>query len=411
MTPRPNKLITLATVAMLVLVLACGTEEDQDANQQGVAAVATPTPTGVIEETPISFPFPVVELVVGDMRYPATQGGYCWPDAMDGDVIVTLCADMALDWQLDERTPIPVGVQPVIEIDYSDPAISLFANFYRDPQIRSEVDLFDIIVEEDRTLDLSAYLTEDVYLRISGQWPQGSADFLFRIQPIPSGAALTAECGATEAEPLPLEYQVLNDPTPTGFDGRNHGSCTFNKPVARIIVGLNNGPQGSFHTQTFHFAEPLLEVSFPLKEWGQSVKTLELLPPGPYTRTMVAETADGEQWDITDNVSAALDEVTVILSEEPTPMPPREWDIEDVSVDGSTVTVTVRVYATADYTVLIDGIASDETQLSLPLIQHIFKNVASGTHELTVSDVVGHVEGQVIEVPFLGGPSRDPLTY
>ncbi|MCH9032970.1 MAG: hypothetical protein IID42_00520, partial [Planctomycetes bacterium] len=142
MTPRPNKLITLATVAVLVLVLACGTQEDQNANQQDVAAVATPTPTGVIEETPISFPFPVVELVVGDMRYPATQGGYCWPDAMDGDVIVTLCADMALDWQLDERTPIPVGVKPVIEIDYSDPAISLFANFYRDPQIRSEVDLF-----------------------------------------------------------------------------------------------------------------------------------------------------------------------------------------------------------------------------------------------------------------------------
>ena len=204
---------------------------------------------------------------------------------------------------------------------------------------------------------------------------------------------------ATKAAPLPLEYQVLNDPTPTGFDGRNNGFCTFNKPVARIIVGLNNGPQGSFHTETFHFAKPLLEVTFPLKEWYESVKTLELLEPGPYARTMMAETADGDQWAITDHVSAALDEVTVIPSVEPTPMPPREWDIEDVRVAGSTVTVTVRVYGTADYTVLIDGIASDETQLSLPLIQHIFKNVASGTHELTVSDVIGHVDGQVVEVP------------
>jgi hypothetical protein len=419
-----NKLLTLSIVAILVLVLACGTEEDQRPNDNtgsgmadaptlnpandnpgtGVTDTPTPTPAGGDngdngDNGEDSFPFPVVELIVDGVRYPSAQGGYCWPDSRDGDVIMTLCAAMALDWELDERVPFPIGEDPMIEIDFSESPDSLYANFYRDPQIRSEVDQRDITAEVDRVLDLSGYVVDDIYLRVSGNWPTGQADFLFRLRPIPSGEALTAVCSATEAAPLPLEYQVLNDPAPTGFDGRNNGSCTFNKPIAGIAVGLNNGPQGSFHTETFRFAEPLLEVSFPLKEWDESVSTAELLAPGPYTRTMIAETVDGEQWVITDHITAALDEVTVIASDKPTPMPTREWDIEDVSVDGSTVTVSVRVYSTANYTVVIDGIESDETVLAPPLMHHVFKNVASGAHELSISDIIGHADGRMVQVP------------
>ena len=257
----------------------------------------------------------------------------------------------------------------------------------------------DISAKEDRVLDLSAYAKDDIYLRISGNWPQGQAAYLFRLQPIPSGEALTGECFVTEAEPLPLEYKILNDPTPTGFDGRNKGFCIFSRPITSILVMLNNGPGGSFHAETFHFAEPLHEVHFPLTEWGESVKTLELLAPGPYARSMVAESLDGEQWVITDHVSAALDEVTVIANDEPPPLPVREWDIEDVSVDGSTITVTLRVYVGISVSVLVDGIEPDEVITEIPLIRHVFKNVASGTHELSVSDVVGHTNGQAVEIP------------
>ena len=359
----------------------------------------TPTPTPAIVETPIAFPFPVVELVVDGVRYPSAEDGFCWPTGQDGDVIITLCASLALHWDLDERIPIPSGVNPVIEIDFPDAPTSLFANFYGDPRERSDSDQVDVLVQADFTLDVSTYTKDDVYLRLSGEWPDGQVGYLFRLQPIPSDEPLTAVCFATEAEPLPLEYKVLNDSTPTGFDGRNNGSCRFNKPISSISVGLNNGPQGSFHTETFHFAEPLVEVSFPLKEWSESISTAELLAPGPYTRTMVAESEDGEQWIITDHVSSALDEITVIPSDETTPMPAREWEIEDVSIDGSMVTVTIRVHATADYTVVIDGVEADEQRLDLPLIDHIFNNVASGTHELTVSDIMGHTDGQVVLVP------------
>ena len=156
---------------------------------------------------------------------------------------------------------------------------------------------------------------------------------------------------------------------------------------------------GSFHSETFRFKEPLLEVAFPLKEWHESISTAELLAPGTYERTMVAESPDGEQWVITDHVSSALKEVTVIPSIEPTPMPAHEWDIEHVSVDGSTIIVAVRLYATADYTIVIEGVEPDEVFPSLPIINHVFKNVASGTHELHIFDVVGHTDGQVVEVP------------
>ncbi|NQW16733.1 MAG: hypothetical protein HQ478_04530 [Chloroflexi bacterium] len=119
MTLRANRLLPLATVTMLVFAIACGTEEDQNTDQQGVGAAPTPTQSGVIEPTPVSFPFPVVELIVGDERYPSAQGSYCWPDAVDGASVISICADMALDWELDERIPVPRGTTPVIDIEFS----------------------------------------------------------------------------------------------------------------------------------------------------------------------------------------------------------------------------------------------------------------------------------------------------
>ena len=102
---------------------------------------------------------------------------------------------------------------------------------------------------------------------------------------------------------------------------------------------------------------------------------------------------------ITDHVDAALDEVTVVESAPPTPLPVQEWEVEDVSVDGSTVTVNVRVFATADLDVLIDGTEPDEVIPELPLLRYVFHDVSSGIHELSIFDVVGHDQGQPIVVP------------
>ena len=58
MTLPTHKFITAGIVAILLLVLACGSEEDKDTNQGSVAAPPTTAPTA---PAPESSPFPVAE--------------------------------------------------------------------------------------------------------------------------------------------------------------------------------------------------------------------------------------------------------------------------------------------------------------------------------------------------------------
>ena len=130
---------------------------------------------------------------------------------------------------------------------------------------------------------------------------------------VPGTEELSAECFYTEADPLPLTYDVLDEATPTGFDGRNSATCRFSRPVSRVSVTLANGG-GSVHGETFFIEPPGYEIPFPLPEslWTLSEKTLELLAPGDYHRKMVAIAEDGDTWDITANADAALKTVTVV---------------------------------------------------------------------------------------------------
>ena len=128
---------------------------------------------------------------------------------------------------------------------------------------------------------------------------------------VQGGDGLAAECFHTEISPLPIRFDSGNDPTPSGFDGINSGSCTFSKPISRVSVMLTND-DGSIHSETFFIEPPTFEVSFPLPDSLLSEKTLELLAPGEYQRRMVAVAEDGDEWDITANMQAALKTVTVV---------------------------------------------------------------------------------------------------
>ena len=123
-------------------------------------------------------------------------------------------------------------------------------------------------------------------------------------------AGLTAECWYTEADPQPITFDVATEPTPTGFDGFNSGGCRFSKQISRVSVTLRND-DGSVHGETFFIEPPLHELSFPLRADLPSEETLELLAPGEFRREMVAIADDGDTWDITENVDAALKTVTV----------------------------------------------------------------------------------------------------
>jgi hypothetical protein len=85
------------------------------------------------------------------------------------------------------------------------------------------------------------------------------------------------------------------------------------------------------------------------------------------------------------------------------PLPIREWDLLDVVVAGSTVTVNVRVYVGVDVDVTLDGREPDSISGPSPVLEHVFNDVAPGTYDVEINDVVGFSEVREITVaPRLG---------
>lgn len=76
----------------------------------------------------------------------------------------------------------------------------------------------------------------------------------------------------------------------------------------------------------------------------------------------------------------------------PTRSPTREWSVEGVKVEGTTVTVRLRVFAGIDVGVTLHGQDPDEKAVSLPYLDFIFRAVPPGAHEAVVKDVVGFRE-------------------
>ena len=118
-------------------------------------------------------------------------------------------------------------------------------------------------------------------------------------------------CLTTLAAQLPIEFEYMGT-TPTGFDGNNHATCTFTKPVETVTVTLA-GP--ATHTEVFTLDEPVTEVSFPLPEGTLSITTLEIVPPGEYEREMTVTSVDGETLVISD-LPSVLKTVTIFESTE-----------------------------------------------------------------------------------------------
>ena len=75
-----------------------------------------------------------------------------------------------------------------------------------------------------------------------------------------------------------------------------------------------------------------------------------------------------------------------------TPMVSKEWNLEGIQVYGSTIAVSLHMYAGVDVWVTLDGRPADEIRPTLPTIEYLFNNVDLGTHTVEVRDVVGYSE-------------------
>ena len=83
----------------------------------------------------------------------------------------------------------------------------------------------------------------------------------------------------------------------------------------------------------------------------------------------------------------------------PTPSVPREWRVEGIQVEGSTVTVLLHVFAGIDVQATLDGRNPDEVNAPIPTLEFVFRNVAVGKHIIEVKDVVGFRESAEVVVP------------
>ena len=89
-----------------------------------------------------------------------------------------------------------------------------------------------------------------------------------------------------------------------------------------------------------------------------------------------------------------------------TPMISKEWDLEDIQVYGSTVSVSLYMYAGVGVQVTLDGRVADEVRSNLPTVEYLFNNVNPGTRTIEVEDVVGYSEAE--EVVMTTAPPLTP---
>ncbi|MBI4298442.1 MAG: hypothetical protein HY666_01600, partial [Chloroflexi bacterium] len=92
------------------------------------------------------------------------------------------------------------------------------------------------------------------------------------------------------------------------------------------------------------------------------------------------------------------------------PLPIKEWSLEGIQVDGSTVTVSLRLFVGISVWVTLDGKRSDEVgTIYFPIIEYVFQDVSPGKHAVEVRDVVGHREtAEVVVTSPAAAPTPTP---
>ena len=91
-------------------------------------------------------------------------------------------------------------------------------------------------------------------------------------------------------------------------------------------------------------------------------------------------------------VVSACGSATPTPTPTPTSSPVKEWNLEGIHVDGSTVTVQLHVFAGIDVWATLDGRDADQLNAPVPILEFVFTDVAPGKHTVEVEDVVGYTE-------------------
>ena len=293
----------LAVVALLALAPAFACDNDGDPGRDNTTPV---TKVVRVVQWPDSWPVPPLPVMSLEHESGLAQGsphGYCWQleDAAD-----RVCKEYGIWSGVSHYPEVVSGERIPIIIDADTRPTKMFAQVYTRPG-NIMVGSLRRLTTGAPSLDLSDVGPGVYNVRLIGYWEDNEISYEFGLS-IPGVVALTAECAQTLIGVGPiLALESLDDRKRTAPDEANGAGCRFNKPIARISMTLHNDDLGSY-TETFHIDPPSVTVSFPLRDGVVSEKTGQPLPPGEYSRRMVAITEDGEEWELT---WGFLDVVTV----------------------------------------------------------------------------------------------------
>ena len=302
--------VFLAALVVAVPAIACGPDGGL---QPAARDDAMPATTRVWPDSWPVPPLPVMWLVHPSESIWGSPHSYCWHLEQDSDRV---CHEYDL-WSGVNAYPEAVpGNQIRVRIESETRPDRVFAQVYtRHGNLMVD---FLRLGPNYPALDLDLD-PGDYHIRVIGQWQynDGAAYVDRRYNEVayefglhvPGAVELIGGCDVTQiGGDLSIVLRSLDDRLRTAADSANRAGCRFNMPIARVSLTLDGGAQT--YTEVFHFDPPSLEFGIPLPEDLASEASGGPLPPGEYSRRMVATTEDGEEFDLT-SLDAFLTTITV----------------------------------------------------------------------------------------------------
>ncbi|MCY3748887.1 MAG: hypothetical protein OXG64_06285 [Chloroflexi bacterium] len=291
--------VFLAALVVALAAIACGPEVGVHTAGRDEGR---PTATRV---WPDSWPVPPVPVMWLEHRSGSIWGSphrYCWHVEDESDRV---CEEFSIWSGVDaypEAVPgkqIPVGIESETKPD------RVFAQvFTRHGNLMVE---FLRLGPNYPALDLDLD-PGDYHIRVIGQWPYSDASaplgrrfnevaYEFGLH-VPGAVKLIGGCDMTQiGGDLRIVLRSLDDRMRTAADSANRAGCRFNKPIARVSLSLDNG--GQSYTEIFHIDPPSVRFGLPLPDDLVSERSGGPLPPGEYSRRIVAISEDGDEVDLT----------------------------------------------------------------------------------------------------------------
>ena len=258
-------------------------------------------------------PLPVMWLVHPSESVWGSPQRYCWHLGADSSRV---CEEYNI-WSGVSAYPEAVpGKRILVRIESDSPPENVFAQVFTRRG--------DLMVEFLRlgpnypALDLDLD-PGDYHIRVIGQWPYSDPGaplgrrynevaYEFGLH-VPGAVELIGGCDMTQiGGDVSITLRSLDDRLRTAVDSANRAGCRFNKPIARVLLTLDNSAQT--YTEVFQFAPPSHEFGLPLPEDQVSETSGGPLPPGEYSRRIVAATEDGDEFDLT-SLAGVLDTITL----------------------------------------------------------------------------------------------------